>query len=294
MTSDATEAVSCSVLRSGNGAIRHLAESPVPFEWGEPTSPCTAQQTVFLTNAHCAAAATHFQGGIDSWDHMTNEVDPQDLYQHFLSWTPFDMFLVQVAKRMAMAAANQWYGKKFFGVNTQDTRFGGIHWVCNVIEILPIGGLPANHQFAPVAVAVPIGNRVAQVIFDDSDSQSDSESGGESNGECGSDSNGESLPFNSLVSHSNAHAIAGSLTFFASFLTSLQSALELVAFATIKSVWAASYIFAGHVALVNSAANVAARIAAFCKINDDIYEFASIARSRIFHLICHSFISSNV
>ena len=43
----------------------------------------------------------------------------------------------QVAKRVALAAAGIWYGKKHFVVNTDDSRSPGTHWVSIVIEILP-------------------------------------------------------------------------------------------------------------------------------------------------------------
>ena len=265
MTADATDAVSCDVLRSGNSAIRHTPDAPVPFAWGEPTSPCTAEQTVFLSNTDCAAAATHFQGGIDSWDHLNDAADPQDHYAQFLSWSSFDTFLSDVAKRLAMAAANQWYGKKYYGVNTKDSRSSGMHWVCVVIEILPNGGLPANHLLAPVAV--PIRNQVAQRIFDDSDDDSNSESA--------------PSPSSALQYYSSAdNGLSASLVLLALFSTILSSAVQLVADATLSAFISASYIFVRHVALMKlftSAALAASRLCEFSEVLFGIFQMASLA-----------------
>lgn len=262
MTADATDAATCVVLRSGNSAIRHLPNSPVPFAWGEPTSLCTAQQTVFLSNTDCAAAATHFQGGIESWDHLTDDGDPLDHYEHFLSWPTFDIFLSDVAKRLAMAAANQWYGRKYYGVNTKDVRSSGMHWVCIVLEILPYGGLPANHLFAPVAV--PIGNQVAHQIYEDSDVESDSES---------APSPSSALQYYS----SDNNGLSASLVLFSTILRSaVHAAVRLVTVAALTAFISALYLYVRKLALIKLTNLVALAAVALCEVNEALFDVAQM------------------
>ena len=63
--------------------------------------------------------------------------EENDNHVYFLAWVSHDQFLEQVAKRVALAAAGTWYGKKHFVVNTDDSRSPGTHWVSIVFEILP-------------------------------------------------------------------------------------------------------------------------------------------------------------
>ena len=42
-----------------------------------------------------------------------------------------------VARRLALASAERWPGRRYYGVNTMDSRHTGYHWISVVIEILP-------------------------------------------------------------------------------------------------------------------------------------------------------------
>ena len=154
-----------------------------------------------------------------------------------MSWSSFDTFLSDVAKRLAMAAANQWYGRKYYGVNTKDVRSSGMNWVCIVLEILPNGGLPANHLLAPVAVS--IGNQVAHQIYDDSDVESDSESAPGS-------------PSSALQYYSSDNnGLSGSLVLFSTILRSaVHAAVRLVTVAALTAFMSASHFFVRQVAII--------------------------------------------
>ena len=134
--------------------------------------------------------------------------------------------------------------------------------MCIVIEILPNGGLPANHLLAPVAV--PIRNEVAQRIFDDSDDDSNSENA--------------PSPSSALQYYSSADSsLSASLVLFSTILC---SAVQLVAVATLSAFISASYIFVRHVALMKLstlAALAASRLCEFSEVLFDMFQMASLA-----------------
>ena len=140
------------------------------------------------------------------------------------------------------------------------SRAASIHGI--VIEILPNGGLPANHLLAPVAV--PIRNQVAQRIFDDSDDDSNSES---------APSPSSALQYYS----SDDNGLSASLVLFSTILC---SAVQLVAVATLSAFISASYIFVRHVALMKLstlAALAASRLREFREVLFDMFQMASLA-----------------
>jgi len=53
-------------------------------------------------------------------------------------WPSFDHFISDVAKRVALAAAGRFSGRRYYSTNTEDSRSDGSHWVSVVIEIIPI------------------------------------------------------------------------------------------------------------------------------------------------------------
>jgi hypothetical protein len=71
----------------------------------------------------------------------------------FLSWPSFDIFLANVAKAVSKAAAGEWFGIKYFAVNTKDSRHTGAHWVSIVLEIRPRDG---SNVRAAAASGLPI------------------------------------------------------------------------------------------------------------------------------------------
>jgi len=134
MTLDTTSAVSCDVLREAN-AFFSLQEHPPPGfnrAWGRPNSRCSDAETVFLGESQCASIASYF-AGLNVWQTM----DDDDSAGVFLQWPAFDQFLHIVAKRVYLASQQQWFGRRYFAVNTDDSRQTGQHWVSVVIDIQP-------------------------------------------------------------------------------------------------------------------------------------------------------------
>ena len=143
------------VIRFVDG-VPHATETVVPQSWGQPDSPCTSEQTKFLTNTEGAEVADYFNGSVPSWGQVYRDYDPReenDNHVYFLAWVSHDQFLEQVAKRVALAAAGTWFGKKYFVVNTDDSRSPGTHWVSIVIEILPRQSRSVVAQLVPAAGA---------------------------------------------------------------------------------------------------------------------------------------------
>ena len=150
MTLDTTRAVTCDVLREANSFLSSLPDLPPGFQrrWGRPGSPCTSHETVFLSETNCGSVASHFA-------RRDTMVLDDDGVMPGISWPSHDQFIHMVARRVALASAGRWSGRRYYGVNTMDSRHTGYHWISVVIEILPRD--PASPVPVAPSIQLPLG-----------------------------------------------------------------------------------------------------------------------------------------
>ena len=147
-TVDTTYAVSEECLRLSNVALVGANTTGIDHTW--TVYPCTADQTKFLSDDEADPVANYWNNGQIVRRFQTGA-------QGWLKWASFDNFLALVAKKVSMAAVGTFQGKEFYSVNTQDSRFGGMHWVSVVIEIVP-----KSHPHAPAPTAYAQADRASQ------------------------------------------------------------------------------------------------------------------------------------
>ena len=151
MIVDTRLAVSTAVLRDANVLL--AAANVVPAHWGYPDAQTTRSETMFLNDDECTLVANMFYGGPS--DLFFSAAPQIGIDGRFLTWQSFDYFFLNIAQKTAYAAAGTWFGKKYVGVNTHDSRSGGMHWVSAVFEIIPRDPSHPYYSTIPAREAVP-------------------------------------------------------------------------------------------------------------------------------------------